>query len=445
MDDDADDGGVGTDGAEDPDPGEGAGPCPALGCLDLGVEEPPLGCAQTGSCKAIDLLFVIDDSATMAEEQLNLARNFELLVQRLDAMVDANGIPIEPDVHVMVTSTDMPHPGCAPDLAGTTVEAGAPVTTPCLTRLGDFVSPDGAVDRRAACAEVCPLPIAPSDPFIAWSAEGSNVPGGDIAGALACLGPQGIRGCGFEAPLEAMVQALDPSAPWNSGPNPFLRPKSLVGVVIVSDEEDCSVRRPEGITAFVEDTGYWSTHEEIPGLSAPTSATCWRAGVSCAGPDANGTYTGCKPIDHGVLHDVDARYVPFLRDVLGAEHEVVMLGILGVPEVTAHASAGPPVPTAGGVHDLVIRDWRAEDLLPGGAESLADKRFALGVGPGCSGTSTGQGSPPVRLRAACEALDRVRPDGTIEPRCCIESICDDDFSAAMACLSGLVEGYVDPG
>lgn len=435
----------GSDGAEWGDGGDETGGCPAMGCLDIGAEPAPLGCAQTGSCKQIDLLFVIDDSATMAEEQLNLARNFELLVERLDEMVDRNGVPIEPDVHVMVTSTDMPHPGCSPDLAGTVVEAGAPVTTPCLSRLSDFVSADGFVDRRSACAEVCPLPIAPTDPFIAWSPDGSNVPGGDVAGALACLGPQGIRGCGFEAPLEAMVQALNPTAPWNTGPNPFLRPDSLVGVVIVSDEEDCSVRRPDGIAAFVEDTGYWATHESIPGLVAPTSATCWKAGVTCDGPNAAGVFSSCEPVDHGVLHDVESRYVPFLRDVLGADHEVLMLGILGVPEVTAHATSGPPVPTAGGVHELVIRDWRPEDLLPGDTESVADKRFALGVGPGCSGATTGQGTPPVRLRAACESLDRLSPDGTVEPRCCIESICDDDFSAAMACLSGLVAGYVDPG
>ena len=39
------------------------------------------GCATDGSCDKIDLLFIIDNSGTMGEEQINLAANFPALRQ----------------------------------------------------------------------------------------------------------------------------------------------------------------------------------------------------------------------------------------------------------------------------------------------------------------------------------------------------------------------------
>src|SRR5690606_27788264 len=61
--------------------------CPPLtGCLDLPEQDDPIGCDTQGNCNLVDLLFVIDNSGTMGEEQLNLARNFPLLVQQLEAL-----------------------------------------------------------------------------------------------------------------------------------------------------------------------------------------------------------------------------------------------------------------------------------------------------------------------------------------------------------------------
>ena len=127
-----------------------------------------------------------------------------------------------------------------------------------------------------------------------------------------------------------------------------------------------------------------------------------------------------------------------------------MLGVLGVPPVTAHAPDPPFTPTAGGIFDLVYRNWRdgefpKGDILPDefamGIDA-ADKQFNFGIGPGCTGGDavsgfTGQAIPPVRLREVCEALDRG--DEPTDRRCCLESICDDDYSSAMQCLAGILE------
>jgi len=147
----------------------------------------------------------------------------------------------------------------------------------------------------------------------------------------------------------------------------------------------------------------------------------------------------------------------------GSVRDIVMLGVLGVPPVTEHADAPPHQPTAGGVADLVYRQWRDPDV-PGGGDILpdewalgvdaADKQFDFGIGPGCTGydvgtgTYTGQAIPPVRVRELCESLDRP-DDPTTEQdetriRCCIESICDDDFSPAIRCLTGLIQDVFTP-
>jgi hypothetical protein len=60
------------------------------------------------------------------------------------------------------------------------------------------------------------------------------------------------------------------------------------------------------------------------------------------------------------------------------------------------------------------------------------------------GGFTGQAIPPVRVKEVCEALnvDVGTPNEKI--RCCIESVCDTDFSDAIGCLTGIIQTVVDP-
>lgn len=83
----------------------------------------------------IDILFVIDNSGSTAQEQLNLARNFPLLVQQLDGLTDSEGNPVAVDVQVMVTTTDMRHSAC---VTSSGAAYGRPQRTACTSRLGDF-------------------------------------------------------------------------------------------------------------------------------------------------------------------------------------------------------------------------------------------------------------------------------------------------------------------
>jgi hypothetical protein len=421
----------------------------------------------------VDLLFVIDNSGTMAEEPLNLARNFPALIEALQALEDGNGQLVGADVQIMVTTTDFGNPACDPfHPPGYAPARGAPISDPCTERLERFTGlGSNPLVIPEACTEVCDptAPARPTDHFIRFMGESHNVEGGSPADALACIGPQGIDGCGYEAPLEVMLQALSPFACWNAPERPecedsgyetpFLREDAVLAIAIITDEADCSVSD----YAIMNPSVFW----EVPpggGAAAASSALCWNAGVSCSEPDADGVHAECVasnhdingaqgvPDDRAVLHPL-SRYRNLLLEFRSRGKEVMMLGILGVPEVTAHAELPPHQPTAGGVFDIEYRLWRDPQLPDGDILPLewdagitaADKAFEFGIGPGCIGYDeatdlyTGQAIPPVRIRELCESLDE-----SDRIRCCIESICGRDFTPALRCLSGLIQDAIVP-
>jgi hypothetical protein len=386
------------------------------------------------------------------------------------------------DVNIMVTTTDFGNPSCdAFEPAGYAPARGAPIHDPCTARIERFTGlGQNPIVVQEACTDRCDPqePVFPRDHFIHFRGTEDNVDGGTAAEALACIGPQGIDGCGFESPLEAMVQALRADACWND-PNqpgceaegytkPFLRDDAVLAIAIITDEADCSVKD----YAIMDGPRFW---EDLPGGGPPaeSSALCWNAGVVCDGPDGSGVYSGCvaanKSVDgsagvsddEAVLHPL-SRYTDHLLSLRQAGRDVIMLGILGVPEVTAHADTPPYQPTAGGVMELQYRSWRdpefpSGDILPdewAAGVTAADKAFEFGIGPGCTGyvdaddTYTGQAIPPVRVREVCERLDEpddpLTPDDESKVRCCIESICGTDFTPALRCLTGLIQEAIVP-
>ena len=133
------------------------------------TDEPPPQppeCELDGTCNQIDLLLVIDNSGTMGEEQLNLARNFPQLVDELMGLRDANGDPIDPDVNIMVTTTDFGHPLCTPfQKPDYEPRQGAPVYTGCNSRIQRFtgLDPVDPLVIEEACTESCPVDVAPSE------------------------------------------------------------------------------------------------------------------------------------------------------------------------------------------------------------------------------------------------------------------------------------------
>jgi len=188
----------------------------------------------------VDLLFVVDNSGSMAEEQALLADEMHAVLQE---MVDPTPSPdgeIPPavdDLHVGVVSTDM----------GT---GGHLIMTCENSDIGD----DGALQadgRFEGCESSYSAPSCRRDecPWLEHSAEhpndGSTSSNPPIWLDFACIARLGIDRCGFEQPLEASLAALTrqtgPGRP-NSG---FLRDDSVLAVIYLTDEDDCSASSPD--------------------------------------------------------------------------------------------------------------------------------------------------------------------------------------------------------
>lgn len=416
------------------------------------TEDEAVRCGAEGC--SLDILLVIDNSSSMGEEQARLTASMPALVEGLREFKDGDGELLTVDVNIMVTTTDMGHPLCGAATDEYAPALGAPTVTPCTQRLSHFEAP---VSLPGLCTDACPEGQAAvaMDPFIHFKGDDHNVVdpdgvGDPVVDALRCLAPQGLRGCEMAAPLEAMLQALDPGQPWNLGVRPFLREEAVLVVIVVSDATDCSLAaggEPFFDPKHVDDPAFNLHWEDVPGMpgvkQTPTAAVCWNGAMSCEAGEEPGVYAGCVPEEKGVLQPL-GRYTDHWEALRGQGKPVVMLALTGVPTVSEHNVDRPFEPSKGGVKALVFRDWSDEDLLASDVAMMttaADQQFRRGIGPGCVSEPGTQGLPPGRIQSVCEALDVADDPETPKKdetavRCRLESICDDSYDRALKALIG---------
>lgn len=380
--------------------------------------------------RAVDILFVIDNSGSMAEEQARLAANAAAFFDVLDAP------DVRADYRIGFTTTDAGNPRCA----ATTPENGGLTLKSCVDRVaeGEFMTFDG--DVSSACTDFCnisglattPTPIDQDESsaprmWIERTGGATNLAGDiDMLAAFQCLAPQGVTGCGFESHLEAMYRALAASNDKNSVTNyGFTRQQSLLSLVFVTDETDCS-SNPQWKDIFVANKVFWSSPDD----PAPTSAVCWRAGVSCSG--AGPTYEACSaenwdeagspgaPDELAVLHPV-GRYIDFVQNIeaqkqqFDANQQVLVSLIAGVP--------------------IGYESYASEIQYADSPD--ADFQSSFGVGPGCIvgpiDAPESTAVPPVREREFAEAF-MVDPEQGRN----LYSVCEDDYSAALADIADAI-------
>ncbi len=397
---------------------------------DGGEEPPPLGVN-----KDVDILFVIDNSGSMGEEQATLAANVGAFINVLET------VGVEANYRIGVTTTDNGNPWCP---AGTTTpEGGKLVMSSCKTRLDDFVFGNSIDVQDLACNDICTLSaeeleILPTTTDVdqnpaprPWleNIEGKkNIPAStSTADAFACFGPQGINGCGFESPLESMYLALARSLTSGEASYGFMRANALLAVIFVTDEADCSYNKDYSV--IFEEGGnkvFWSD----PDASFPTSAVCWNAGVDCFGDPS--AYDTCDPVNKNefgasgvsdadaVLHPI-SRYIDLLQGLEDEKQQLdpnqeVIVGLIG------------------GVN---------EDGYPVYADvGDSDPEFqaSYGIGPGCTASNPlDPGNPisavpPVRLRAVTDAFT---PENMF-------SICAPDYSPVFAAIADRISDNIRP-
>jgi hypothetical protein len=208
----------------------------------------------------LDILFMIDNSASMEQEQASLRANFPAFMHELEAL--PGGLP---SLHIAIVSSNFG--------AGPSVPADS---CPPLGDRGRFlVRPNCGLDPGQGA-------------WLSIDRQGTKNFTGDLATVFSCLANLGIMGCGYEHQLQSVRAALTEVAapPENRG---FLRPEAFLAIILLTDEDDCSAD-PDS-TLFEENR----TGEAF-------SLRCALAGHTCGGlPVPSGPFTAplasCRPAE----------------------------------------------------------------------------------------------------------------------------------------------------
>ncbi len=343
----------------------------------------PLPCTPTG--RKVDLLFMIDNSNSMAEEQASLTAQFQNIVLTLaSGDLEGDGVidfaPVD-NLHVGVVSSDMG-------------SGGFTVPTCNEPTFGD----DGILSRRGNPAiEGC---MATYPQFLVF---GPDADVSSYATRAACLATLGTGGCGFEQQLEAALKAVTPStAPiafsqgsighadnTNTG---FIRPDSVLAIVLLTDEEDCSAADP--------------------GLFNPASPTY-----------AGDLNLRCFMYPQAV-HPID-RYVQGFLATRDNPADLVWIAITGVP---TDLVANP-----------ALIDYYAILADPRMQERVDITSMTPRLVPSCNVPGRGVAFPPRRIVQTAQQLE------TYGATALVQSICQDDFRGAAGAIVSRLADRIGPG
>lgn len=290
---------------------------------DIGVKVPPPPGPTVGAKPAkLDLLFVVDNSGSMVEEQQRLAAAIPAFLHALRDPAygpDGSGRPCEaldasgcktPELFIGVITTDL--------------GAGNYALPSCETAGGDGAR---LVRLPGYGPELEGLGVMRFD-GADTSVEGEGDAGARTEEALAKLVSVGMEGCGFEQPLEAARRALDPATSQGFGQ----RVDAALAVVFLTDEDDCSAKR----TILFNPT--------LQSIDAPlgplSSFRCFEFGIQCDINDRNvaGPRHNCVPA-YDYLHSVDG-YRAFFSS-LRAPGWVHLATISGPTQPVAVGKDGP--------------------------------------------------------------------------------------------------------
>jgi len=297
-----------------------------------------------------DILVVVDNSNAMTEEQATLVDSF--LTFATELMEPTTGSDPITDMHIGVVTTDV---GIGPEA----------VTTTC-TEEGD-----GGVLQHD------PSPsVSGCDPaYPVYLETGSSSLPADVALDFECIATLGTDGCGFERPFEAVRRALVDN---RDGPNAgFLRDDSMLLILFITDENDCSVESGSEVL-------YDSDHTEYGVMNL----RCWQ---------------------HADMLEPVQSFVDTYEG-LRADRRKIQLGfITGVPSGSGCEGAGDSI---GGCLDLPGMEEKESITSPGSLELV------------CS-TTWGSATPGRRLVEMAQAFGG---------RAFVGSSCNESYGATMISL-----------
>jgi len=235
---------------------------PSLGNGDqndgTGADAGTLTPAEAEACTKMDIVFVIDDSGSMSEEQSNLAANFPLFLDVIENYRNIDGAPLDYRIAVTTTGRDVDY----------TMKLPAPFSTEIpISESGDngTFRKDCGMTRR-------------------WI-ERSD---GNVKDTFSCLAQVGTGGPSIEMPLYALELGFSDRLADGTNAN-FLRDDALLAVVVLTDEDDCSRTdndfTTEGDGCAIDDPTYVSVDHSIAFLDDLTGDRGRWATAVIAGPN----------------------------------------------------------------------------------------------------------------------------------------------------------------
>jgi hypothetical protein len=392
--------------------------------------------------KDVDILFVIDNSGSMAEEQALLSKNFAAFIGVLEAE------DVLANYRIGITTTDSGNPRCPS--AQYTPEGGNLVLSSCLDRVDQGEFTFNSDDFSKTCTDFCTKRNADLTvrgtatavdseevprKWIERIEKTSNIQGvADNTEAFQCYGPQGVAGCGFESHLESMYLALAGAQSSKSKNNyGFLRDAAILSIVFITDEADCSYN-PATKEIFTSNKVFWNDPDVD---TAPTSAMCFKAGVECSGQAP--LYSECHAQDFdskgakttdpsaAVLQPV-SKYIDFVKTIEDAKKDIdenqrVLISLI----------AGVPIGYETFEKEIPYEDLPADD----------EYQLNFGIGPGCllgdPNMPEATAVPPVREREFAEAfLDDPKTERNLY------SICQDSYKGALESIATKIRDQIVP-
>lgn len=405
---------------------DGGAPPPAVDNGGL-----PELCMRGGYCDVLDqkrtdtldLLLVVDNAPSMQAEQAALTAQLPKLVAAL-----RTGMRTPDDAHPFVPPLDMHFGVITSDLG----VSGVDNIAAC-----DGDGGDGAhlqhTPHGMPCDEEYPA-------FLMFNADQRFGPVGDadkLAADLACIVPVGTEGCGIRQPLEATLKGLWPEMYFGSDgmlvePNPieflsttpdgkhglgdvpagdggsrgFLRKDvdsglSLLSVLVVSNADDCSMRRTDGF------------HPEA---------------LTTSGEVERDINLRCFH-NKSVLHEVVDRYVGNLQKLRPTRPDLVTFNALvGVPTDLVDDIARSRVDMRdegmrNAYYDTILNDPRMQEAV--------DPATNPGTGTGSLKPSCVRAASDMQLETAFPPRRIVEVAKSFGANSMVQSICQDDFGPAM--------------
>jgi len=371
----------------------------------------------------IDILFMIDNSSSMKSMQQKLEDELPQFMNVLETL--PNGLP---NVHIAVVSSDMGAPGDS-------------TNNIACTPMGDDGNFQSVPSAGATCLSTT---LAQGATFIS-DVDGQKNFTDPIEDVFQCIAQLGDKGCGFEHQLASIDRALggDGAPPPAANAN-FLRSNAFLGIVILTNEDDCSA--PSNTTIYSLNGGEQGTLNPDGPLQNYRCNGGPRGGHFCKDPSGNMVVPPLLPPSNAsgnppILNLTDcednttgssaltpvSKFVSDIRNLkTDPDHQILVGAITAPPDPYGVVWAPPnPPPTI----------QQANELWPSVMHSCGAQGGPL-VNPMITQTTTDGsfGDPGVRITEFANAF----------PNSVVASICDASYRQSMLAIANALAKLLRP-